>query len=200
MNPSSTRRWLIAILATLGLLTAISAHAQIDTMAAVATPSSFITSWAIPPDDRSDAERQIIIPTVAASDTYNYHVDWGDGDTTGPHDSNASHIYTDVGETTRTYTVAITGEFPRIHFNGVGESANKIISIDQWGDNMWTSMQGAFWGCTNLRYNATDTPDLFHVGDMSQMFSGANVFNGNIGNWEVGNVGNMQSMFLDATV
>ena len=32
----------------------------------------------------------------------------------------------------------------------------KILSIDQWGDNPWVSMSGAFAGCSNLKIKATD--------------------------------------------
>jgi hypothetical protein len=38
------------------------------------------------------------------------------------------------------YQVAIRGNFPRIYFNDTGDK-EKIISIDQWGDVNWTSME-----------------------------------------------------------
>ena len=280
MNPSRTRRWLTAVLATLGLLTATGAYAQTvapltfdtsiistpnsaytynvgravslplppatgglgdlsstltgtipdglsfndatNTLAGTprteagpamltytvtdsATPtqataaltfmvtvasSAFITHWNVSP-----ADPQITIPTTG--DGYNYHVDWGDGETT-THNGNARHTYTDVGTSTRTYTVTLTGDFPRIHFNG-GRDKDKIISINQWGAISWSSMENAFNGCSNLRYIATDTPDLSGVTNMSNMFNGANVFDGDIGGWVVDNVTDMSFMFVVAS-
>ena len=235
MNPSRTRRWLIAVLAALGLLTATGAYAQTvapltfdtsiistpnsaytynvgravslplppatgglgdlsstltgtipvglsfndatNTLAGTprteagpamltytvtdsATPtqataaltfmvtvasSAFITRWDVTSDDP-----QITIPTTGGG--YNYHVDWGDDETT-THTGTASHIYTNVGTSTRTYTVSITGDFPRIYFNDRGDK-NKITSINQWGAISWSSMERAFEGCSNLGYTA----------------------------------------------
>ena len=32
----------------------------------------------------------------------------------------------------------------------------KILSVDQWGDISWTSMESAFQGCYSLNFSATD--------------------------------------------
>ena len=137
----------------------------------------------------------ITIPTHDGS-TYNYNVDWGDGtvDFARTEDEDASHNYASSG----TYTVSITGDFPRIYFNNSGDT-DKIISIEHWGNIVWSSMDSAFEGCANLRYNADDDPDLSQVTDMSQMFDGATVFDGDIGNWDVSQVTDMHSMFLGAS-
>ena len=160
-----------------------------------AGPDAFITTW-----DVSRAEPQITIPITGGG--YNYRVNWGDGTTTGPHTNTiaASRAYVPeaIGESTRTYTVTLTGEFPRIYFNNGGDK-NAITSIAQWGTNSWSSMNNAFRGCSTLRYTATDKPDLSRVTDMSGMFFGASVFNGNIGGWDVSNVTNMRAMFLSAS-
>ena len=47
----------------------------------------------------------------------------------------------------------------------------------------WTNMSGAFWGATNMTYNATDAPDLSGVASMSGMFRSASSFNGNLSGW-----------------
>ena len=159
---------------------------------------AFITTWQIEPGSEND--RSITIP-IHADSSYRYTVNWGDdSEDTTIYTSTilATHIYPDVAAAT-SYKVTITGEFPRVYFNN-GEDKDKIISIDQWGNNTWDSMESAFWGCSNLRYNATDTPDLSQVTDMSHMFQGAALFNGDIGDWDVDNVTDMSNMFAEAAI
>ena len=156
--------------------------------------TAFITTWQISPGSQNN--RTITIPTHSES-TYSYNVDWGDGrvDFVIKGAEGADHTYTTAGN----YTISITGDFPRIYFDGGGDR-NKIISIDQWGDIAWSSMESAFEGCANLGYTATDTPDLSRVSSMAEMFQGANKFNGNIDGWEVSTVTDMSGMFASADV
>ena len=56
-----------------------------------------------------------------------------------------------------------------------------------------------FYGCSNLRYTAKDSPDLSRVTSMRHMFEGASVFNGAIGGWDVSNVTDMANVFLGAS-
>ena len=160
-----------------------------------ASTAAFITTWIIPSTGLS-----ITIPTFGIG--YNYYVNWGDGDTTGPHDHRnvnaGSHTYADSEGTSRTYTVTLIGDFPRIRFSN-SRDRDKIISIDQWGINPWSSMEDAFRRCSNLRYTAIDNPNLSRVTNMSGMFDQATVFNGNIGGWDVSNVTDMRDMFLSAS-
>ena len=101
-----------------------------------------------------------------------------------------------------TYTIRIKEKihgngFPRIFFNYLGDK-DKIISIDQWGTGLWSSMAQSFYGCSNLAGQAVDTPDLSNVTDMSYMFCGAQAFNQNIGNWDTHNVEDMSRMLCGA--
>jgi len=146
----------------------------------------FITTWRT-----TAANESITIPTTGGG--YNYSVDWGDGNTSIGQTGNATHSYTVAGD----YQVKISGNFPRIFFNYSGDRL-KIRSIDQWGDIAWTSMEGAFFGCSYLGYTATDNPDLSSVTNMTEMFTDAQNFDGNIGTWDVSNVTNMTYMFYGA--
>ena len=95
------------------------------------------------------------------------------------------------------YRVVISGDFTRIYLNG-SPNAEKLQSIDQWGDIQWESMNLAFGGATNMVYRATDVPDLSGVTDMDWMFSGAASFNGDISEWDVSGVTDMSGMFANA--
>ncbi len=150
----------------------------------------FITTW-----QTTAANETITIPT-AAGETYNYTVDWGDGSTPTVETGNATHIYTTSG----IHTVSISGVFPRIYFNNIGDK-DKILTIEQWGDQVWTSMESAFYGCSNLNITnpSIDTPDLSNLTNCFQAFDNATSFNGDITNWNVSTVENMQDMFKGAT-
>ncbi len=130
--------------------------------------------------------------------TYNFTVDWGDGNSsihTGP---SASHTYAVAGD----YTISIIGDMPRMAFNNSGDK-DKVIDILEWGDIAWESMFAMFKGCTNLGIDgpisATDAPDLSAVTDMREMFAIATNFNGDLNHWDVGTVTNMRRMFQDAS-
>ncbi len=150
---------------------------------------SFITTWKTDNIGTSNPT-SITIPTTGAG--YNYDVDWNDD---GVFDEfgimgNVTHDFVVAS----TYTIRIRGAFPRIYFNCGGDK-EKIISIDQWGANPWVSMNSAFSCCVNLVYNAPDVPNLSGVTDMSEMFSEAESFNGDLSSWDVSTVINMADMF-----
>ncbi|CAM1354020.1 BspA family leucine-rich repeat surface protein [Tenacibaculum insulae] len=147
---------------------------------------AFITNW-----ETTVANENITIPTNGSG--YDYFVDWGDGTVESGFTGNASHSYATVG----TYIVKISGDFPRIYFNNTGDK-DKIKSIEQWGTQEWTSTIAAFYGCTNLTLNATDTPDLSQVTYMDRMFKGTTAFVDNqnkIGTWNVENIISMVELF-----
>ncbi len=82
-----------------------------------------------------------------------------------------------------------------------GTDSNRLTQVEQWGSTTWTSMQDAFYGCTNLQVTATDVPDLSGVTNMSEMFSGCINLNSpsNMGSWNTAAVTNMGFMFYGAT-
>ncbi|GMN06277.1 hypothetical protein MTsPCn5_16660 [Croceitalea sp. MTPC5] len=173
----------------------------------------FIFRWRV-----SDGE-SIRLPRGSGF-TYDYTVDWGDG-TVESVDANTSgnaHVYTNGG----IYTVEITGSYPWAPFNSQ-QLQDAIRSVEQWGNLQWELMSGMFNGARDFNINATDSPDLSLVTDMSfmfqdcsvttpdfsgwdtsnvtnmqRMFRRANNFNGDISTWNVSNVTNMESMFIDA--
>ncbi len=167
-----------------------------DSQACPAT-TPFITTWKTD-NPGTSGNNQITIPTVGSG--YQYDVHWEEVGNA----SNNGSLSKQTGSATitfpsaGTYQLEITGLFPRIKFNNGGDK-EKILSVDQWGNNPWTTMQAAFLGCTNLMIPATDAPDLSSVGDLSYMFGGAAAFNNPIGHWDVGNVTNMSNLFSGAS-
>ncbi|MEO2051258.1 MAG: BspA family leucine-rich repeat surface protein, partial [Allomuricauda sp.] len=171
-------------------------------------PTSFVTTWKTTMDGES-----ITIGTDV-NQTYDYIIDWGDGTVQQLSDFNPTHQYATAG----IHTIAIQSTFPAIRMYQNAD-APKLMSIEQWGNIFWKSMERAFQGCENMEYNAADVPNLASVTNMSLMFgscskfdgdiSGWNVstithmnglfnassFNGDIGDWDVSNVTNMASMF-----
>ena len=174
----------------------------------------FITTWNIATDFEN-----ITLPVVGSG--LDFVVDWGDGTVTFE-TQEAYHTYENAG----TYTMRILGNFNRLNFDGY-PSSNNIQTIEQWGPNSWTSMEDAFNGCTNLKLNADDVPDLSSVSstqhmfqgctnledlqdkindwdmsavtDTSSMFENCTLFNEVISNWNVANVETMNAMFQSAT-
>ncbi|MDT7831594.1 BspA family leucine-rich repeat surface protein [Flavobacteriaceae bacterium S356] len=82
-----------------------------------------------------------------------------------------------------------------------GAGRKKLLGIDSWGTEIvWTSMENAFWGCSNMNIAAdAGVPNLSMVTSMSFMFTAASTFNQDISAWNVSNVTNMHGVFISAT-
>ena len=148
----------------------------------------FITTW-----NTDSANQSITIPGTGQGHTCN--IDWGDGTLHVDTYCGQTHTYAANG----THTVSISGGLERFHLDGQRPNADRLASIEQWGDIYWTSMRGAFNGASNMVYNATDAPDLSRVSDMSNMFAYATSFNGDLSSWDVSKVTDMSDMFFFVT-
>jgi surface protein len=149
----------------------------------------FITQWIT-----TVTNEEITIQTTRGG--YDFTIDWGDG-TTGAYSGSPGpigHIYEIPSSG---HLIQIRGDFPRILMDT--NSRSKLLSINQWGDILWTNMEQAFYGAANLQILATDTPNLSRVKSMSQMFLGATNLTGNFSGWDASSVTNMSQMFQAAT-
>ena len=152
---------------------------------------AFISVWATTVVDET-----ITIPCQNIG-TFNAVVDWGD---TSPPETittynGFSHIYDDIGE----HTISITGTFPNIYFNNVGDKL-KIKRVTNLGTVGWTRLTSAFYGCTNLTEFTAGSTDTSSVTNMVQMFrvcSGLTSLD--VSSFDTSSVTNMAGMFHTCT-
>jgi hypothetical protein len=92
----------------------------------------------------TSASDQFTIPTSTDGNTiaYDYNISTSDGYTAFGVTGN--HTIT-FPSGSGTYTVTISGDFPRIYFENGGDKL-KLISISNLGSVGWTSFSGAFFG------------------------------------------------------
>ena len=122
----------------------------------------------------------------------NLTVDWGDGTSdviTTYNQADLTHVYASSG----TYQISLSGSFVGIAYGNTGDRL-KVSSIDNWGNNQWTSMNGAFRGCSNMVANYSDSPDTALCSIMSYAFFNCTNFNGAV-NFDTTNVTSMLGMF-----
>lgn len=92
------------------------------------------------------------------------------------------------------YRLEITGTFP--HFYDYPRE--QLVDVMQWGSIAWKSMKGSFSHWPGVDFSAADRPDLTGVTDMSNLFSQAIHFNGDIGYWDVSHIKRMNDLFNGA--
>ncbi len=158
--------------------------------------SPFITTWRTDNGGISDDNSITILTNPSL--TYDYSVDWGDGTVDENITGDASHTY----DSPDVYTVSITGVFPHMRFEAEDEDfqsdALKLLSVEQWGNRPWLSMEAMFLDCDNLVINDLENPSMSRVTSVRQMFASAENFNSDITGWDVSNVEDMSEMLVDA--
>jgi len=204
--------FLVTRLATIALVVLLSAcggsdgetEEELPAYSAEYSADAFITTWKTNKVGKTKDD-QIRIKTLGSG--YSYNVDWGDGS----FDENLERSITHTYPTEGTYTVSITGTFPRIYLGFVNDDDydndeiptaadhNKLMTIEQWGSTSLESLDSAFSRCENLISNAIDYPDLSGVTNMNNMFRGARKFNQNLNSWDVSSVTEMDGMFYGAS-
>ena len=133
------------------------------------------------------------LPTVAAG-TYNFDVDWGDGNTdtiTTYNQAEVTHTYSTAG----IYTIDITGNFTGINLFGSGDHL-KMLEILNWGGtNLTINSSFALRGASNMTCSATDSPTL--TGDISGCFYQSNAITSGLANWDFSNVTSARFLLLN---
>jgi len=130
--------------------------------------------------------------------TYDYDVDWGNGVTTSNHTSETGTYFANSTGTDKMYTVKVIGTFPAIYYNNDGTYNKMISKIISWGDIKWESLEGAFYGASNLTIDAgAGAPNLTNTASLYQTFKGCTSLNSD-GDWEIwdtSTITNMQETF-----
>jgi len=160
----------------------------VDEVLSVDPATAFITTW-----NTTAPGETVTIPTNGdgVSD-YDFTIDWGDGtvEIYSGNEPTVSHTYASAGD----YVVLIGGTFP--YFAGDETDLSGLISIDQWGNIAWESMEDMFYQATNLvTYSATDTPDLSGVSSLRGMFAFTDLSTADLSGWDVSTVTNFFAMF-----
>ena len=153
----------------------------------------FKSTWITDNNGTSDDD-QITLPLISTG-TYDFTVDWGDGNTdhiTTYDQSEVTHTFSSTGE----YTININGEIEGWQFNNGGD-CEKITDIYQWGNFLLGTDEGSyFYGCSNLYVFTTDEIDVSDVTSMENAFrSCLSLTTLNISNWDVSNVTDMSHTF-----
>lgn len=166
------------------------------------TADGFITTWKTD-NPGSSSNTQITIPTIGENpnfDSYDYDIYWeevGNSTNNGSVLNNTDNV-TITFPSAGVYKVQISGVFPSIFFNYAGD-AEKILTVEQWGNINWQYLANAFAGCTNLTVPATDAPNLSGVSNTARMFANASSFNEPINHWNTTSITTMNFMFAGAS-
>lgn len=156
--------------------------------------AAFVTTW------KTEADGEQISFFLGEEYAYNFTVNWGDGTienyNVNETETEVTHTYDNAGD----HTVAMYGELPWFVVGPENQNALKLSSMDQWGNNVWQDLSFAFASCSNMVYKATDVPDLSNVTNLSYMFTGAVLFDGDISNWDTAEITNMSYMFALANM
>ena len=130
----------------------------------------------------------------------NVDIDWGDGTTLQVNNVNqttdVTHTYASEGQ----YTIIVAGsatQFGRNSYPYDYPNADKITSVDSWGDLGFTSLKYAFYQAVNLTSVPNNLP--ITVTDTSRMFASATLFNSDISGWDMSGVIDTTRMFYSAT-
>ncbi len=153
----------------------------------VVESAPFVTKWNV-----EVANGIITIPVVSGISAYDFNVSWGDGNTDSNQSANITHTYANAG----IYEVSISGDFPGINFNvASADEKKRLVSIEQWGNQEWESLESAFYGCSNMVCNATDVPNLSKATSLRSMFRSTALGNNDFNNWDVSTITNISEMF-----
>lgn len=139
----------------------------------------------------------VTLPLTGSSDA---SIAWGDN--TGLErfsGTEPSHTY--VNDPTEPKTIVVRGTAQ--DWNALSSTVPpgiRLNNVMRCGPLLLKNTSSAFEGCTQMEWDATDTPRFYHGHTLKRAFYGCvSLGNPNFNNWDVSNVTSMQAMFLDAS-
>jgi len=150
--------------------------------------SEFVSVW-----ETTTPNETITLPLLTGH-TYNFVVDWGDGETseiTAFDDLDIDHVYATAG----TYTMTMVGTIEAWNFIDAPDisSATKIIEVVDLGAMGWRNLSGAFSSDGLISFYGSDTTG---VTNMSNMFIYASsLVTADVSDFNTSGVTNMANMF-----
>jgi surface protein len=157
--------------------------------------TSFISTWKTDNEGQTGPDQIGIV--LDASGTFDFVIDWGDGniDTiTSYNQPELIHTYGEIG----IYTIIMSGIIDGFNMQYYSGDFGKILSIEQWGNVKLPDGSGQFYYCYNLDLSTVvDVLDTSNLTDISAMFGECYGLTGinNIELWDVSNIINMSFMF-----
>ncbi|MCP4586006.1 BspA family leucine-rich repeat surface protein, partial [Pseudoalteromonas sp.] len=135
---------------------------------------------------------------LPSGQTYNFTVDWGDGNSdviTAYNQTETLHTYSAGG----IYTISISGKCGGWSFANTGDKL-KITSVVQGGSIGVDYLGGAFYGCSNLSsFNASGW-DVSNVANFSSFLSGCTSLTIlNVSSWNVSSATDFTSFAYGCT-
>jgi len=159
----------------------------------------FVSTWdTTKTSTGSSTATQIKLP-LSSSGSYNFVVDWGDGNQniiTTYNQAEVTHTYATSG----VYTLSITGTIKGWSFNNTGDKL-KISSIQSWGVlqvGVGTSIVSHFYGCANLVLTGvSDILITTGYSTFAQMFMGCTSLTtiNKISQWNISPITTLYSVF-----
>ena len=155
-------------------------------------PSLFKSRWDT--TQAGSANDTVVLPLVSDG-SYNFDVDWGDGNRdniTTYNQSEVTHQYSNTG----IYEIRIKGDITGWQFSNGGDD-DKIIEISKWGPLRFVSNDGnLFYGCSNLVLTATDSLTLGTSNAVNMFYTCLNLGSeGNMNSWDTSSVTNFTNIF-----
>jgi len=130
----------------------------------VVSSPDFITEWTIAALGDATA-RTITLFGHTLTTLNNYDVDWGDGSAieTGITTVDKTHEYPSDASI-KTYVVTITGQFGGLRMSRSPQAnRDKLTKFVNWGTSQINGVYAMFRDCSNMLYEATDSPDLTNL-------------------------------------
>ena len=165
-------------------------------------PSWFISIWDTSNTSAdSSVSNQVKLPLTSAG-TYNFTVDWGDGNTdiiTAWNQTEVTHTYATEGTYTITCKPNAPGQMKGFAFANTGDIL-KFLDVVQFGGLQLVPNQGqTFYGCAKFTgASISDVLDTAGVTSMFRMYQACALYNGPV-NFDTSSVADMSLMFASAT-